>query len=181
MNVSTKPRSGQGIDIEVMAKLWNDGGLSTSQLAARFGLTRSAVAGYIKRNKSMFDARRGAPEYKRWGGVAPKDRKPKGRSAQSSSTADGRRLSVPGIHKARMEAARREAEEFEAGTSPLLQIHVSDEERLAKGKELHDLGLHECKWALNHGGPFLFCADATHGKRYCWHHSKRAYRPKGSA
>lgn len=62
------------------------------------------------------------------------------------------------------------------GTSPLLQIHASDEERLGTGKELHELGVHQCRWPLNNGSPFLFCADATGGDLYCWHHMNRGYR-----
>ncbi|NNH31002.1 hypothetical protein C9413_16265 [Rhizobium sp. SEMIA 4085] len=62
------------------------------------------------------------------------------------------------------------------GTSPLLQIHASDEERLGTGKELHELGVHQCRWPLNNGSPFLFCADATGGDLYFWHLMHRGYR-----
>ncbi|OWK23938.1 hypothetical protein AJ87_26340 [Rhizobium yanglingense] len=63
---------------------------------------------------------------------------------------------------------------------PRAADHVSDEERIANGKELHDLGVHQCRWPLNNGSPFLFCADATGGELYCGHHMNRAHRPKGS-
>jgi GcrA cell cycle regulator len=81
--------------------------------------------------------------------------------------------------KARMEAVQREAEAFAAGTSPLLKIAPDDAARLntGTGKELMDLGKHECKWALTNGGPWLFCAEVTDGAVYCTHHSERAFRP----
>lgn len=133
------------------AELWN-GGATAKQIAEKLGVSRSVIVGLAHRNKDTF--------------------KPK---------MDGQPRTKPrNIHKARMEAVKREAGEFKAGTSPLLKIHVSDAERLAAGmgKELHELGKNECKFGLNHGGPFLFCADATDGGTYCPHHAMRAYRPK---
>ncbi|MHC2298169.1 GcrA family cell cycle regulator [Rhizobium mongolense] len=171
MNVHTKVTSRHTTEWDaetkqIMADLWNDG-QSASQIAARFGASRSAIIGLAHRNRDMFKGKK-----KRTGGRPVK----KAHSGPVTRENDGRRLVMQNIHKARMEAARREAEEFEAGTSPLLQIHVSDEERLATGKELHDLERDQCRWPLNNGSPFLFCADATGGALYCWHHMNRAYR-----
>ncbi|ULJ72952.1 GcrA family cell cycle regulator [Rhizobium gallicum] len=178
MNISTKPTRGRKIDIEAMAKLWNSG-LSAGQIADRIGISRCAVSGHIHRHRNLFEprGRDNQPVGKRGGGMK---RQAKPHSAPVTGRNDGRRIHMKNLLKARMEAARREAEEFEAGTSPLLQIHVSDEERLATGKELHDLERDQCRWPLNNGSPFLFCADATGGALYCWHHMNRAYRPKGN-
>ncbi|ULJ73614.1 GcrA family cell cycle regulator [Rhizobium gallicum] len=173
MNIAAKPTRGRKIDIEAMAKLWNSG-LSAGQIADRIGISRCAVSGHIHRHRDLFEprGRDNQPVGKRGGGRKRQKQQPIG---PVTSTNDGRRVHMQNLHKARMEAARREAEEFDAGTSPLLQIHASDEERLAGAKELHELGRHECHWALNNGGPFLFCADATFDKsRYCAHHLLRS-------
>jgi hypothetical protein len=97
------------------------------------------VARCIHRHRDLFEprGRDNQPVGKRGGG---RKRQTKPNSGPVTSTNDGRRVHMQNLHKARMEAARREADEFEAGTSPLLQIHASDEERLAMAKELHELG-----------------------------------------
>ncbi|PDT42020.1 MULTISPECIES: GcrA family cell cycle regulator [Sinorhizobium] len=55
-----------------------------------------------------------------------------------------------------------------------------DAKRLPYAKHLVDLLPGECKWPLNNGGPYLFCAAKTAGK-YCQHHQSRSlstYRTK---
>jgi hypothetical protein len=48
-----------------------------------------------------------------------------------------------------------------------------DAERLPLSKTLLDLEPCECKWPMNSGGPFLFCA-APAEKAYCDHHKQRS-------
>ena len=55
-----------------------------------------------------------------------------------------------------------------------------DAERLEHAKELHEIEARECRWPLNNGSPFMFCAAETEkGATYCLHHRMRA-RPKAS-
>lgn len=46
-------------------------------------------------------------------------------------------------------------------------------------KTLFDLGAAECRWAVNDGGPFLFCAApvAFDGCPYCASHYRRSVNP----
>ncbi|TBE67445.1 GcrA family cell cycle regulator [Rhizobium ruizarguesonis] len=169
MNQIFRPDKGEKINL--MAKLWNDG-LSAREIAARIGgITRSAVLGYVHRNKDLFESRARKPKYKRTGGVRPERRDPS--AARRPKDTGGQK--IHNIHKVRAEAARREGDECEAGTSACLQIAPTDTERLNTGKELMALGRHECRWALTNGGPFIFCASATDGAIYCSHHAKRAH------
>lgn len=40
---------------------------------------------------------------------------------------------------------------------------------------LDNLGKNQCRWAVNDGGPFLFCGhEVEPGKPYCEHHGQRA-------
>ncbi|WP_085026851.1 GcrA family cell cycle regulator [Ensifer aridi] len=48
-----------------------------------------------------------------------------------------------------------------------------DKKRLPFAKRLEDLLPGECKWPVNNGSPYLFCAAKTDGK-YCQHHQSRA-------
>jgi len=124
---------------------------------------------------------RGAPS----GPRMSRDRKPPRAPAKPRDGApkvkphnDHAGLKVNNTRKARMEAVQREASDFLAGISPLLRTHADDDARLSTGKELMDLGRHECRWVLNNGGPFLFCAEETEGAVYCPHHADRAYRSR---
>lgn len=170
------------VDIEEMAFLWNEKGMSAGQIGAEMGLSRCSVSGHINRNRSLFEVRQKAPVYARFKGVAPADRKPpEPRQPKEPKEAKprNRRVNIQSIHKARQEAAEREAEDIRAGTSPLLQIESSDADRLEMGrcKELMDLEPGDCRWVLNNGGPYLFCSEAAGDEIYCGHHARRAYRP----
>ncbi|PDT55056.1 MULTISPECIES: GcrA family cell cycle regulator [Sinorhizobium] len=44
------------VDVEASAKLWNDG-LSASQIAKRFGVSRNVIVGLAYRNRDRFPAR----------------------------------------------------------------------------------------------------------------------------
>jgi GcrA cell cycle regulator len=45
------------VDIEASAKLWKDG-LSASQIASRFGVSRNVIVGLAYRNRDQFPARK---------------------------------------------------------------------------------------------------------------------------
>lgn len=164
MNV--RPR----IDRDRAAIMWADD-KTIGDIADFFGVTRNTVSGLMNRNRKLFPKKTdGAmdlnPNGQRGGPNKPwKERKPY------------TRISTQNIHRARNEAARREVEEFGPDTSPLLQIEHTDAEMLNKGKELLDLNQHDCRWPLNGGHPFVFCAAATDGDTYCRHHALRAYLP----
>ncbi|MBY3073415.1 hypothetical protein HFO71_24180 [Rhizobium laguerreae] len=171
------------IDKVAAAEMWNEG-LSITDIAARYGVTRSKISGMMARDRDRFPKRRGdaPPRYARTGGRKPQPKLPGEARAKTLHNNVGNKLwGMNNTRRARMEAVQREASDFLAGVSPLLRTHVDDEARLVTGKELIDLGTHECKWALTNGGPWLFCAEATGGPVYCQHHADRAYRPWVSA
>lgn len=166
------------VDKDAAAEMWSEG-LSITEIAARYGVTRSMISGMMNRDRERFPKRRAdAPRYARTGGKKPEP-KPRGtpRAKPAHNNVGNKVRNMRNTRKARMEATRREAEEFKAGTSPLLDIAPSDAERLPFGKELTELGVNECRWVLNNGDPFLFCACLTDdGATYCEHHASRAYR-----
>lgn len=184
MNIHAKITDGKKLvwDDETkrrMAKMWNDGE-SGARIGAKFGVSKNAIIGVAARNPDLFvSKKRGEPQYSRTGGRKPQPRPPgEPRRKAAHNNVGHKMLDMRNTRKARMEAAQREAEQFQSGTSPLLQIAPDDAARLNTGKELMDLGVHECRFALNNGGPFIFCAEATDGAVYCWHHAKRAYTPR---
>lgn len=182
MNQVYRPAKGAKIDLTMMAHLWNNEEMSATEIAASLGgVSRAAVLGYVHRNKDLFKPRKqGAPRYARTGGRKPQ-RKPPGeqRVKPTHNNVGNKARDMHNTRKARMEATRREADEFAAGTSEYLKIAPSDAERLPMGKELMDLGTHDCRWALTNGGPWIFCSAATDdGAVYCDHHAKRAYRAR---
>jgi GcrA cell cycle regulator len=57
-----------------------------------------------------------------------------------------------------------------------------DEARKSLAKGLVDLKSDECRFPLDNGHPFMFCAASTHkASAYCSHHHFRAYRKKDAA
>ncbi|ASY63028.1 hypothetical protein SJ05684_c15860 [Sinorhizobium sojae CCBAU 05684] len=54
-----------------------------------------------------------------------------------------------------------------------------DANRLQFAKRLEDLLPGECIWPINSGGPYLFCAAKTDGKKYCAHHKARLLQKRG--
>lgn len=175
MNQMYRQAKGARINLTAMAHLWNDQGLSASEIAAHIGgLSRAAVLGYVHRNKDLFKSRAKKNLYKRTGGVKPEKRDLS--VPHPAPALDGHiGQKIHNIHKARIEAARREAAEFDAGTAELLKIAPMDELRLPMGKELTDLAPHDCRWPLNNGSPFIFCAASQfQGSAYCAHHMLRS-------
>jgi GcrA cell cycle regulator len=164
-----------------MANMWN-AGQSASEIAAMFMVSRNTIIGIATRNPQLFiSKKKGAPKYARWGGRKPQPKPPGEQRAKPTHDIVGHKVrNMNNSRKARMEATRREADEFAACTSEYLKIAPSDAERLnnGTGKELMDLGAHDCHFPLNNGSPFIFCADATDGAVWCHHHAKRAYRAR---
>lgn len=197
MNQMQKPAKGEKIDKEIAAKMWAEDA-SMGEIAEYFGTSRNTVSGMMNRNRDLFpkkraelvaeaQGRKNRPSVKRNRRVnvqnIAKARQIAAGVERDTKVKPNRNTGLFGprkrknIHQIRIEDARREVEEFEAGTSPLLQTLPDDAARIATGKELMALGLHECKWPLNEGNPYIFCAKATGGPRYCPHHSARSYRP----
>jgi hypothetical protein len=172
------------IDINKASEMWN-GGFSAGAIAAEFGVTRNAIIGISHRNRDMFPHKplrgsRYTPAAERV--LAPKrELTPEEREQRNLRQAERRRKAAEGralTDKQRIEASKEEVAEFKAGTSRFLRIHPDDEPRLATGKLLHELEQHECHFPLNHGGPFLFCSEATEaGASYCEHHRERSMPP----
>lgn len=154
------------IDKEEASEMWSDG-RSITEIAARYGVTRSKMAGVMNMDRDLFPKRRSDDS------TAAKVMR--ARKSRAKVPTEAPKIAA-NTRKARMEATRREAEEFLAGTSEHLKIVPIDAERLSTGKDLMDLGRHDCRFALNNGGPFIFCAAATGGEVYCSHHADRAYR-----
>lgn len=161
------------IDKDAAAEMWSDG-LSITEIAARYGVTRSKISGMMARDRERFPKRRAdGPRYARTGGKKPQPKEHGERRAKPTHDNVGNK--VRNLHKIRMEAVRREAAGFEAGTSELLKIAPMDELRLATGKELVDLAPRDCRWPLNNGSPFIFCAAVQfQGSVYCAHHMLRS-------
>lgn len=176
MNVRPK------VDLKHAARMWADDA-SMGEIADHFGVSRNSVSGFMNRNRDIFPEKTQGrmnlnPNGRKGYGVGSTKAKfkaaPKPPKRKPIHGHVGNK--VKNTRKARMETARREVEEFQSGTSEYLKTAPSDADRLPMGKELMDLGRHDCRFALNNGGPFIFCAAATAGEVYCSHHADRAYR-----
>lgn len=149
-------------DIERMAKLWNDQGWSMGEIAAEFALTRSKVAGIINRNREMFKSRRD-------NGYKPlHERRTKPRNPPQTS--NERRAAFHAV-----KVAEEAASAPPSFPEPEIDGKEYDAMRLPMAKDLLALGNCDCRWPLNDGGPFLFCAEeVVSGSVYCRHHKGRA-------
>lgn len=135
-------------DTERMANLWNKDGLSMGQIAAQFGITRQVVAGIIHRNRDKFESRRDA------NGKKPATQK-----------ANQRRSAFHAVNVGQEQAPAISA----------IEAMQYDASRLLASKDLLDLRSCDCRWPLNDGAPFLFCAEeVTTGSAYCAHHKQRS-------
>lgn len=167
-------------DVNEAAKMWADDA-SIRYIAAYFGVSPGKISGMMNRDRQRFPEKtKGKMAKNRAGGNGS------GSPSVSFGAAPGKSLSpktngghigqkIHNIHKARIEAARREAAEFEAGTAELLKTAPMDELRRPLGKELMDLAPHDCRWPIGNGSPFIFCAAPQFkGSSYCAHHMLRS-------
>lgn len=155
------------IDKDMASKLWSEG-KSIIEIAGRFGISRCTMSGIMNRDRQRFPKR-------------GDDAKAASQGYRLDVKQNTKRVNLGNIHRARIEAARREAAEFQSGTSAYLQIAPDDALRLENGKELMDLDAHDCRWPVNSGGPFRFCAAKQFsGSSYCAHHMLRSM-PKEAA
>lgn len=130
-------------------------GLSASQIGTYFGVSRNAIIGLVRRDKTLSEigfARRPMPT-----NIA-KTRK--GKAANNLAWRMQRkaklRIVKPAIEHATFAAVQT------AGI-PLMMLES-----------------HRCKWPVNDGSPFLFCGETKSADvPYCPFHSTLAYRPVG--
>lgn len=145
--------------IEQMARLWNVSEMSMGEIANQMGLGRAQVAGIIHRNRDKF-VRRNEPQRKATAEPI----------ATASQTANQRRKAFHAVKVA--EEAAIAPPSF---PEPEIDGKEYDAIRLPLAKDLLTLGNCDCKWPLNDGGPFLFCAEeVVSGSVYCRHHKGRA-------
>lgn len=156
-------------DIDRMARMWNVEGLSMGQIASRYGITRQAVAGLISRNREKFKRRNTLNQ-------RVKGSQPAEPIVTASQKANQRRKAFHAV-KAAEDAAAAPVVPVE----PEIDGKEYDAARLQIAKDLLALGKCDCKWPLNDGGPFVFCAEeVVAGSVYCRHHKGRA-KGKGTA
>ena len=160
-------------DVNRMANLWNRDGLSMGQIASHFGVTRQVVAGIIHRNRDLFESRRDANGKKP---RAQRTTKPRQPIVTASQTANQRRQAFHAV-----KVAEEAAIALTSFHEPEIDGKEYDAMRLPLAKDLLAIDNCDCKWPLNDGGPFLFCAEeVVSGSVYCRHHKGRA-KGKGTA
>lgn len=154
-------------DIKRMARMWNVEGLSMGEIASRMRTTRQTIAGIIHRNRELFESRRDA------NGKKPREKrttKPREPIVTASQQANQRRKAFHAVKVA--EEAAIAPPSF---PEPEIDGKEYDAIRLPLAKDLLALGNCDCRWPLNDGGPFLFCAEeVVDGSVYCRHHRGRA-------
>lgn len=150
-------------DIERMARMWNIEGLSMTQIGKCFGMNRHQVAGVINRNREKFKRRNTRNQ-------RVKGSQPAEPIVTASQKANQRRKAFHAVKVA--EDAAIAPPSF---PEPEIDGKEYDAIRLPLAKDLLALGNCDCKWPLNDGGPFLFCAEeVVDGSVYCRHHKGRA-------
>lgn len=171
MNAHTKALTGFAVTwtderLKQASNLWNDG-QSAETIAAALGVSRSAVCGMAHRRRDLF------PKKEKVGTVDSQYRYQREKARKTGNWNSGffDRPKLEKVVRIRKPATPAADALF---TEPLPEPNAYDAERLATAKELHDIGVHECRWPLNNGGPFLFCASATGGHTYCTAHHSRS-------
>lgn len=140
--------------IQRAAKMWTEG-VEIKAIADYFGVTKNVILGKANSYRHLFPRRR-EPNKTKEEREAIK-RKPKSR-VKSNWNRTVFSTPAPTIdHDPEYYARKTEY----------------DAERLSDAKPLYELSSKECKWPLNDGGPYLFCAADASGE-YCDHHDARA-------
>ena len=139
-------------------------GHSASHIAARIGgtVTRNAVIGKAHRLGLL--------------GTAPlKIKRTMRQRSRSEASSTSRKNSGWKRQKMNNSRTRRIAEIFASEPYiPQPQIVIPEHEQ----KTLIDLGDHECRFPLNDGNPFKFCArEREKGLPYCKQHARIAFNP----
>lgn len=132
-------------ELKQASDMWKRGD-SAEIIADRFGVARNTIFGLAQRKRDWFPAR------------------------QHGGRTVARRNSTP---SERVEIAKRQAAAFRSTVLKPVKLNDYDAARLPHAKELSDLTKCECKWPLNDGGPFLFCAEVATGD-YCRSHHARS-------
>lgn len=151
------------MDLKKAAKLWSKG-YSMAQIGNEMGLTRNQVSGKINRNRHMFPPR-----------IDPIKR-------LEAEIAGVLIESIAEDSKTKARTSNELRKLFSEATKPAQTIpskaenKAYDESRIPYALKLVDLEKHQCRWPMNEGAPFLFCAETRHGKNYCENHQSRAWR-----
>ena len=150
--------------IAAMAKMWNEGN-SASVLAKEFGKSRSAILGYVNRNKDLFHAR------------------PTGRPRGESSTSI--RRTKEEIEKRRREKEIKNESKQTHPAAEVVDYSIPVDQRypsfletneMFATKSLLELKDGDCKWPFG-ARNFIFCGrQATTNSCYCTYHNRKAYR-----
>lgn len=147
-------------DVNHMARLWSKG-CSMSEIASAMGMSRNSVAGYITRNRHLFDRRNRI--------VTSKPQKPREPIVTASQKANQRRKAFHAVKTAE-EAAAAPVEIVE----PEIDGKEYDTSRRPFAKDLMAIRDCECKWWVSEG-PLMFCAEeVVAGKSWCKHHLQRS-------
>jgi GcrA cell cycle regulator len=120
--------------------------IPTSMIGEHFGVNRVTILGVAYRNRDLFPM--------------------KGKK---------QKLAMRSTPRQRVEKVRRDVEAFHGETLPEVLPNEYDFGRLPDAKTLMDLDRGECKWPVNKGSPFMFCAAEAEGN-YCNHHFIRSRR-----
>lgn len=178
--------------IEVARRAWQDG-VAYDEMPRAVGVGRVAMRAFMKENEDIFPKRKAINSWTD-AMIDLADRMWKeGHSTASMGQALGtsknavigmmarnrdrfeERSSAPRLARAKREAVARVV----VITTTVPVIAPSDYDHGREGKELWQLGNRECKWPINDGKPFLFCAAEVgqgNGRNYCTHHHDRAFR-----
>jgi|GEM_PF-887706 len=161
--------------VKEMSHMWNVEGLSMGEIAQRMKMTRNMVSGLIYRHRDMFNRRNSAKsnwrDVKR-GRVQPSAAKPRQPIASTSQNANVRRQA---FHAVKVDEEAKAAPVEQSGPISKAEAEAYDAARLLVATDLMGLQSCHCKWPVNDGGPFLFCAEeVVAGKSWCAHHLKRS-------
>lgn len=170
--------------LEIAVRMWSED-KTAEEIGAVLGKSKGAITGKAKRNRRLFPERGAGPRpgkvyadgrVVRAGGGGKQKPKSEGRPF---TFGNGRKNSVATL-KQKREQCKAEAVEKAAefiSEKPLRSDY--DRERLEHAVTLVDLGNCQCRWPLNNGAPYLFCAEVTFSSGYCHEHFRRSLTARG--